>query len=110
MSVNKKNYVVIGIDIIDYVKANHVNGDDLESLEDLLSSKELELIYDGMSGNYCVIGKVLACQLEDDYEDFMMSFNLDDSLKELKYNTDKEIESVIYTDLQSKLIIFTHYC
>jgi hypothetical protein len=61
MGVYTNNYVIIGYDLMPVV--NKMNPDQLdvflEDMEELADNKGLNFIFDGMSGEYCFIGKVL---------------------------------------------------
>jgi hypothetical protein len=61
MGVYSKEYVMMGYDLIATTK--EMNDDQLdaflEEMEELADNKGLTFIYDGMSGEYCFLGKVL---------------------------------------------------
>lgn len=68
MSVNQQHYVMVGIDLTPKMK--QMNADELddwlEVMERFADVKELEFVFDGMSGEYCFIGQVI--NQGDEYE------------------------------------------
>lgn len=61
MGVDVSHYVILGYDLQPAVKKMDSDRLDvfLEDMEELADNKGLNFIYDGMSGEYCFIGKVL---------------------------------------------------
>ena len=107
MSVERCEYTIIGINIIDKIK--DISWDEMEVIEDKIHEVGLNFIYDGMSGKYCYVGKTLR-ESEGYGETNTYEINHED-IKEIcckvgiKLYTvfeDKEIEL-------PKLISFTHW-
>jgi hypothetical protein len=61
MSVDMRHYVIIGYDLQSEVQKMDADQLDkfMEEMEELAKNKGLEFIHDGMSGEYCFLGKVL---------------------------------------------------
>jgi hypothetical protein len=61
MGVNQREYVIMGYDLMAAVEKMDSDQLDIfmEDMEELAENKGLEFIYDGMSGEYCFLGKVL---------------------------------------------------
>jgi hypothetical protein len=116
MSTNVRNFVIVGFDIgYEYVKKfnNDVGDDDAfyDKYEEFYYSKKSKendfiIVYDGMSGNYCIIGMLI------DYGDDYNSVNVNLSVKELS-NLCKKSKTLIKKqfdmDVEPSLHIFTHY-
>ena len=112
MSVYKTDYVVIGANIIDQVK--NMSDRSFDYLETLVEdSYGLKMIYDGMTGEYCVIGKVLSEIKEGEELSKIISIDTID-LECITRDVEEEIESnlsplVRLCDTKIDLKVFSHY-
>lgn len=112
MSVYKTDYVVVGVDVIKQIK--EMSDESFEYLETLVEDcYGLEMIYDGMSGEYCIIGKVLS--KVEEYEEMSKIIGINPiDLEFIARDVEEEIESnlfpiAILKDLKIELKIFSHY-
>jgi hypothetical protein len=111
MGVSKEDYIMVGIDIIEQIKK--MEEEDFERLEFQISkSDEIEMIYDGMSSEYCVIGTVLRkvneCGIAKPFS--IHYINLDDTTRDV----DREITRIAGGMIERfpfdiNLIAFSHY-
>ena len=91
MSINRTDYLIIGINIIEHIKS--MDCEEIEALEKKVNkSGEITLIYDWMNENFCYIGKVL--RKSGKYEDGeTVNFDLLD-LEDLVYGTAERLHKI----------------
>lgn len=122
MSVREEQYVVYGVKIsVEEYKRRYVTEDNEyddnqhASFEGYSEKTQLDVIYDGMSGEYVVIGKEIV--YADSYEGEAMSFTKLDLTKKEKKEIAKELEKYFGItleeqkdeDMKPEYMAFTHY-
>ena len=108
MSVEQKTYVMIGINLTPKIK--QMNADELddwlEEMEQFAENKDLKFIFDGMSGEYCVIGTVL--NNGDDFDGMPLKIHhLASDIKEIKIETYEKLKDI--STSEPSLISFTYW-
>lgn len=122
MSVREEQYVVYGVklSVKEYKKRyqtedNEYDDEPHASFDGYDEETELDVIYDGMSGNYVVIGKVLV--YADSYDGDSMSFTKLNMTTKEKKAVAKELEKYFGItiedqkdeDMKPEYMAFTHY-
>lgn len=111
MGTEVDHYVMIGVDVIDADFVTDEWRDKHEDLADFRRSEgALTLIFDGMSGEYCVVGRVIAVSRGDQFEGFeMLAFVADDLTKQFAEVGIEIRERFPEITETPKLRIFSHY-
>lgn len=106
MSTRREEFVIIGVDI------NHLMNDDFyDAHEDYMRKKpakeELFILYDGMNGQYCILGEVLA--QGDEFEGLPL-FQLDQKEQnKIKKRVKEKVFKEFKIEIEPKIYIVTHW-
>lgn len=106
MSTKREEFVMIGVDI------NHLMNDDFyEKHEEFMRRRpmqeELFILYDGMNGQYCILGEVLA--QGDEFEGLSL-FQLDQKgQNKIKKRVKSNILKDFKIEVEPKIYIVTHW-
>lgn len=105
MSVNREDYIVIGVDIgMDYYDDERCDEfDEYDSQNDVGS---MTYIIDGMSGNYFLVGEVV--RYGDEYEGFsgVVELEIDEAAKQ---RVKDFVKLKFDLDVEPKLMVVTHF-
>lgn len=106
MSVDRTDYLMFGVDI-----GGNVNEwGDLEAEVEGAPCRRFDVVNDGMSGQYCIAGKIIATS--DPYEGFEMAkidpAKLDIDRVALAAKVSEAIGHTVRDD-EFSLILFTHF-
>ena len=105
MGCYKENYVIVGTNILKHVK--DLKDEAFEDLIDLINKEpKIKAIFDGMSGEYLMVGLVLSHTREDDELEFL-------SVSHSKLKADcefvkSEILRIVGIETLPELIVFQH--
>lgn len=119
MSVNKETFLIIGCDIKDCLTEKFEDwywSKDGEKYHDYQRKGNIQIIDDGMSGQYTYFGYIVA-NFEDDYGKHCEEIdfkNIDEMSVEVEIELQKLINRGIVDkekckDLKTKVILFDHY-
>lgn len=121
MGVEKTEYVIIGINVLELVKEDDGELDGpMAYLEETAEKHGLKFIYDGMSGEYAILGKVISEHSEEDEVPPTVIDSTALKQKEItlildlhKYFTKEEFQEYLTKasdkTIQLGLHVFTHY-
>lgn len=112
MGVDRYDYLMVGVDLgMDFVRGNDGFYDQFQAEFEGAPDRRFDIVYDGMCGQYCIVGKIIA-SASDPYVGFEMQ-QVD--LAQI-YVHDPELamaiseatgKSVTASDL--KLLLFSHF-
>lgn len=116
MSVNREDYIIIGVDLIVYNERLN----ELEECTDIEAWKErekkekeandlgLEFVFDAFDEKYLVVGKLLA--KGNEYEGIKFTEINPDRMNETSVKVAEKIKKVFGIDVKPTLLVFTHWC
>ena len=110
MSVNRTDYVIIGTNLINELndlKEHSINYDEeYDKIIKALDNQYLDHVYDDLDGKYFIVGKIIKKCDYDEIPFTEFNFNQCEKIREI---VKEKIKSVFNKDINSRLLIFSHW-
>ena len=110
MSVNRTDYVIIGTNLINELndlKEHSINYDEeYDKIIKALDNQYLDHVYDDLDGKYFIVGKIIKKCNYDGIPFTEFNFNQCEKIREI---VKEKIKSVFNKDINSRLLIFSHW-
>lgn len=112
MGVDMEHYVVMGYDFKTRESCLKMTGEEIEIVERIADDCGMEVIFDGMCGDYMIVGEVLAKSSSTDRDDGSFDCIFEFENIDTIYNeVQKYFNEFIFTKGRTgniKLFVFTH--
>lgn len=105
MGVDRTDYIMVGCNVLSNEKYfEGLYGEDW--LDEIFTSTGLDCIYDGMSGEYCMLGKIIS--EAERYEGMYSKIDLE-QIADMKTGVKNTIKEKLNLDVDPELYVFTHF-
>ena len=115
MSINKTDYIMIGVNLINVINnlkektlVQNIDYDkEFSKIKKELENQSLNYVYDALDGEYFIVGKIIKkCDYDDSFP--ITEINLS-SCEKIKSIAKEKIELIFEKNINPQLLVFSHW-